>query len=70
MLRTARARGENLSLVIIGGGRPSQAAHDLPTAHLTPPPPGLTADAHLRDSPAVLGDLVSAMLAAAGTASR
>jgi len=70
MLRTARARGENLSLVIIGGGRPSQAAHDLPTAHLTPPPPGLTADAHLRDSPAVLGDLVSAMLAAAGTAPR
>jgi hypothetical protein len=69
MLRAARARGENLSLVVIGGGRPSRAAHDVPTAHLRPPPPGVTADAHLRGSPDLLGSLVASMLTAA-TATR
>jgi hypothetical protein len=70
MLRAARARGENLSLVVIGDGRPSQAAHDVPTAHLSPPPEGTDADTHLRRSPALLGDLVAAMLTAAGPAPR
>lgn len=69
-LRAARGRGENLSLVIVGDGRPSRAAADVPTARLTPPPPGVSADDHLRSSPELLGDLVAAMLAAAGTADR
>ncbi|MBL8926650.1 MAG: hypothetical protein JNM77_10465 [Pseudonocardia sp.] len=69
-LRAARGRGENLSLVLVGCGRPSRAAADVPTARLTPPPPGVSADEHLRSSPELLGDLVAAMLAAAGTADR
>jgi len=68
VLRAARARGENLSLVVIGGGRPSRAAHDVPIAHLPPPPPGVPADARLRDSPDLLGDLVASMLTAATVA--
>lgn len=65
-IRRARSQGENRCLVVVGHGRPSRAAGDIPTTVLRPPPPQVPAPAHLLRAQDVLADTVGSMLAAAG----